>query len=288
MKAATPPAHAPQAKEPATPSPLGPHMVPRKPVWRARAQRPATERLYSCLDQSWYGACKMALEWTFAAVLLVIAAPIMLFAGLLVKLTSRGSLFYSQTRVGKDGKLFTIYKIRTMVANCESKSGAQWATVNDPRITPVGAFLRKTHIDELPQLFNILRCEMSLVGPRPERPEFVPALENAIPHYCDRLLVRPGVTGVAQVQLPPDTDLASVQRKLAYDLYYVRHASFWLDVRLVLCTAIHVVGVPFHVIGRLFHLPGRETVETAYHQQVQAAKREREPAMLPLALPLAP
>jgi lipopolysaccharide/colanic/teichoic acid biosynthesis glycosyltransferase len=227
----------------------------------------------------------MALEWSFAALMLLLAAPVVLIAGLLVKLTSRGPIFYSQTRVGKNGKCFTIYKIRTMVHNCEGRSGAKWATTNDPRITPIGALLRKTHVDELPQLINVLRCEMSLVGPRPERPEFVPSLEKAIAHYADRLLVRPGVTGVAQVQLPPDTDLASVQRKLAYDLYYVRHASLWLDLRLILCTAIHVVGVPYHVIGRLFALPGRDVVERAYHERAKAAKKAAP--LMPVAVQMA-
>jgi len=115
---------------------------------------------------------------------------------------------------------------------------------------------------------------MSLVGPRPERPEFHPALARAIPRYRDRLLVRPGVTGVAQVQLPADTDLASVRRKLAYDLYYVHHASFWLDLRLILCTAIHVLGVPYHVIGRLFFLPGTDVVESAYQARGGAVQTE--------------
>jgi len=226
------------------------------------------------LDESWYGACKMALEWSFAAVLLMFTAPIIFLAGIAVKLTSPGSIFYSQTRVGKSGKLFTIYKIRTMAHNCERKSGAKWATVNDPRVTRLGAVLRKTHLDELPQLINVLRGEMSLVGPRPERPEFLPALQKAIPHYRDRLLVRPGVTGVAQVQLPADTDLDSVRRKLAYDLYYVHNATFWLDLRLVLCTAIHVLGVPYHVISRVFFLPGRDIVEAAYHARVGAMETE--------------
>jgi len=211
-----------------------------------------------------YGACKMAIEWLAAAVMLVFAAPIVMAAGVLVKLTSPGSIFYTQTRVGKHGKLFRIYKIRTMHSNCEKKSGAQWATANDPRITPIGAFLRKTHIDELPQLLNVLLCDMSLVGPRPERPEFVPTLEQAIPGYRLRLRVRPGVTGIAQVQLPADTDLESVQRKLAYDLYYVRQAGLWLDLRLILCTVIHMFGMPFHEVGRMFHLPGRDLIESAY------------------------
>jgi lipopolysaccharide/colanic/teichoic acid biosynthesis glycosyltransferase len=238
---------------------------------------PAEKRLQCRLDCSWYGACKMALEWSFAACLLVCATPVIFLAGLAVKLTSRGSVFYTQTRVGKNGKLFTIYKIRTMFENCERHSGARWASKNDPRITKVGAILRKTHIDELPQLINVLRCEMSLVGPRPERPEFVPGLEAAIPHYGDRLLVRPGVTGMAQVQLPADTDLASVRRKLAYDLYYVRNAGWWLDLRLILCTAIHVVGVPFHVVGRLFWLPGRHVVESDYRARTAAVPADVMP-----------
>src|SRR5947209_18084937 len=226
--------------------------------------RLADEPLQTPLDESCYGTCKMALEWAFAALLLIFAAPIIFAAGLAVKLTSRGSIFYSQTRVGKDGKLFTIYKIRTMVSHCEGKSGAKWATANDPRVTAVGALLRKTHLDELPQLINVLRCEMSLVGPRPERPEFVPALTKAIPHYRDRLLVRPGVTGLAQVQLPADTDLTSVRRKLAYDLYYVRDVGPWLDLRIIAGTALKVFGVSFRVLRALFAMPSRDLVEAAY------------------------
>ena len=128
----------------------------------------------------------------------------------------------------------------------------------------VGAFLRKTHLDELPQLWNVLRGDMSLVGPRPERPEFTPALERALPHYRDRLAVRPGVTGLAQVQLPPDTDLESVRRKLAYDLYYIRHLNGWLDCRLVACTAARMVGVPYHWLYRWFSLPSKTRIEHAY------------------------
>src|SRR5262249_45239825 len=143
-------------------------------------------------------------------------------------------------------------------------SGVRWATQDDPRVTPVGRFLRRSHLDELPQLWNVLRGEMSLVGPRPERPEFVPNLEAAIPHYRERLLVRPGLTGLAQVQLPADTDLASVRRKLAYDLYYVRRMSPWMDLCIFLCTALKLVRVPFHVSRRLFLVPSPEAVERTY------------------------
>jgi len=221
------------------------------------------------LPASWYVCCKPALEFLAAFILLVFAAPLILVAALLVKLTSRGPVFYRQTRLGKGGRPFTLCKIRTMIHDCEKASGVRWSTPGDPRITLVGAFLRKTHLDELPQLWNVLMGEMSLVGPRPERPEFVPALEKAVPHYRDRLAVRPGVTGLAQVQLPPDTDLDSVRRKLAYDLYYIRHLGFWLDFRLIACTAVHMVGVPFFTLARMFSLPDRTSVEDAYQARVE-------------------
>src|SRR5207237_1211278 len=201
------------------------------------------------------------------------SAPFLLLAAVAVKLTSRGPVFYSQTRLGQGGRPFAIYKIRTMVHNCERQSGARWCTARDPRITLVGRFLRATHIDELPQLWNVLRGDMSLVGPRPERPEFVPALEEAIPRYRERLLVRPGLTGLAQVQLPPDTDLGSVRVKLAYDLYCVRQAGAWLDVRLVLATAFHVAGVPFPVLRRLLLLPPRRDLEGADHASLPPRHR---------------
>ncbi len=211
-----------------------------------------------------YGACKRAGDVLCAAVLLVLAAPLLLVSMLLIKLTSRGPVLYTQTRVGRGGRPFTIYKLRSMVHQCERLTGVRWAVPGDPRVTPVGRFLRKTHLDELPQLWNVLRGDMSLVGPRPERPEFVPQLEQAIPHYRQRLAVRPGVTGLAQVQLPPDTDLESVRVKLAYDLYYARHAGLWLDLRIGLATGLKMVGVPFRVLRGLFRLPARATVEAAY------------------------
>jgi lipopolysaccharide/colanic/teichoic acid biosynthesis glycosyltransferase len=208
----------------------------------------------------WYVPCKTALDFVAAAVLLVLAAPVIGLAALLVKLTSRGPAFYTQTRVGRNGRLFTIYKIRTMIHKCESLTGPRWSMPGDPRITAVGQFLRVTHLDELPQLINVLRGDMSLIGPRPERPEFVPELERALPRYRERLAVLPGVTGLAQVQLPADTDLGSVRTKLAYDLYYIRHLSPGLDLRLLVCTALYAVGVPFRWSRRLCGVPGAETV----------------------------
>jgi lipopolysaccharide/colanic/teichoic acid biosynthesis glycosyltransferase len=180
----------------------------------------------------WYEACRQGIEYLAGALLLAAALPVIAIAILLIKLTSRGPAFYLQTRLGRYGRLYTIYKLRTMVNNCERYSGACWAKTNDPRVTAIGWVLRKLHIDELPQLWNVLKGDMSLIGPRPERPEFLHELEKAIPQYRLRLLVRPGITGLAQVQLPPDTDLASVRRKLPYDLFYVRHSSPWLDLRI--------------------------------------------------------
>jgi lipopolysaccharide/colanic/teichoic acid biosynthesis glycosyltransferase len=215
-----------------------------------------------------YESAKVALEFVFAALLLLFTAPLILFAVILIKLTSRGPAFYTQTRIGKDGKPFTIYKLRTMMHQCESLTGAQWCLPGDTRVTRVGRWLRKTHIDELPQLWNVLRGDMSLIGPRPERPEFMPVLEAAIPHYRDRLRVRPGVSGFAQVQLPPDTDLDSVRIKLAYDLHYVQHVSLLFDLVIYLATLGKLLGVPAHVLRVLCRLPKRDVVAQAYQKLV--------------------
>ena len=175
---------------------------------QAASARPATKP-----PQGWYPTVKDFLDTGLALALSVVALPIVFVAVFAVKLTSRGPAFYTQLRVGRVGRVFTIFKIRTMIDNCESLTGPRWSIPGDPRITPVGWFLRKTHLDELPQLLNVLRGDMSLIGPRPERPEFLPELERQVPRYRERLLVRPGVTGLAQVQLPADTDVDSVPPK---------------------------------------------------------------------------
>jgi len=159
----------------------------------------------------------------------------MLVCGLLVKLTSPGPVIYTQSRVGRYGKPFTIYKFRTMQHDAE-KGGAQWAKSGDVRATPLGRFLRKSRLDELPQLWNILRGDMSLVGPRPERPEFVEKLRQHIPHYDMRHLVLPGLTGWAQVRFRYGASLEDSQRKLAFDLYYVRHCGLAFDLAICLRT----------------------------------------------------
>jgi lipopolysaccharide/colanic/teichoic acid biosynthesis glycosyltransferase len=209
------------------------------------------------------------IEFGVALVLLVLAAPTLLLAAVLVKLTSRGPALYTQTRLGLNGRLYTIYKLRSMYHNCEQESGPLWSPAGDPRITRLGRFLRRIHLDELPQLWNVLRSEMGLVGPRPERPEFLPDLEQAVPLYRSRLRVRPGVTGLAQVQLPPDTGLDSVRRKVAYDLYYVRHCNPLLDLQILVATGLKLLGLSFPVIRRITHLPSRETIEQYYAFQLK-------------------
>jgi lipopolysaccharide/colanic/teichoic acid biosynthesis glycosyltransferase len=220
---------------------IGP--LPKEVAARPRAGRGVYERI------------KPSLDFAVALALLIITAPVMIVAMLLVRLSSRGPAIYTQKRVGLDGKVFTIYKIRTMRHDCERQGGAVWSRPGDPRVTPVGRALRFTHLDELPQLINVVLGEMSLVGPRPERPEFLPGFEREFPDYRRRLAVRPGVTGLAQVQHPPDVDLESVRRKLDYDLYYVGQANLWLDLRIIVGTALKCAGVPFAWIGRLLMLP---------------------------------
>jgi lipopolysaccharide/colanic/teichoic acid biosynthesis glycosyltransferase len=207
---------------------------------------------------------KAVAEFLLALALLVASAPILLATVALIRLTSRGPAFFKQTRVGLRGRVFTIYKLRTMRHDCERHSGPRWSLPGDPRVTLLGRVLRRTHLDELPQLWNVLRGEMSLVGPRPERPEFVGLLERELPLYRLRLQVRPGLTGLAQVQLPPDSDLISVRRKLACDIFYVRHTSWWLDVRILAGTALHLAHVPAWIIQPLLQLPGGTRVESMY------------------------
>jgi lipopolysaccharide/colanic/teichoic acid biosynthesis glycosyltransferase len=217
---------------------------------------------------------KHGLDAILALLLLIPALPIMFVAMVAVRATSRGSCLYKQRRVGRHGKEFTIYKIRSMYEHCEARTGAVWSNPDhDPRVTKVGWYLRRLHIDELPQLWNVLRGEMSLVGPRPERPEIIEQLEKAIPHYRQRLLVRPGMTGLSQVQLPPDTDLASVRRKLAHDLFYIKHLGMRMDFKVMLGTVVYLLGIPASVAHRFFRVPGGAHVERAYERLVEQASK---------------
>ena len=201
-----------------------------------------------------YFRWKGAVDRVLAAVLLILGLPLIALLVAIVWLTSRGPGIYRQRRVGKDRRKFMIYKIRTMRHDAEAHTGPVWTQARDPRVTLIGRVFRKLHLDELPQLINVLRGEMSLVGPRPERPEFVRVLGDAIPEYSHRLAVRPGVTGLAQLNLPPDSDLDGVRRKLALDLEYIAHASLWLDVRLLLCTFLRMFKIPERYVIRFLGL----------------------------------
>lgn len=188
---------------------------------------------YSLVKESkFYNFYQRTLDIILSLIGLIIGLPLILIFGLLIKLEDKGPMTYKQERVGKDGKVFYIYKLRSMRTDAE-KFGAQWATKNDPRITKVGNFIRKTRIDELPQLFNILRGDMSIIGPRPERPSFTIEFNKDIPGFINRLAVRPGLTGWAQVnggyEMTPE-------EKLKADIYYMKHRSFFMDMNILLKT----------------------------------------------------
>jgi sugar transferase (PEP-CTERM system associated) len=167
---------------------------------------------------------------------LIVTAPVILIASLLIKVTSPGPVFYRQRRVGLNGKLFHVYKLRSMRQDAEAKTGAVWATRNDPRVTWVGRILRKSRIDELPQFWNVLKGEMAIVGPRPERPEFVEQLTAVIPFYPQRHAVKPGITGWAQISYQYGDSLEHAKTKLEYDLYYIKNLSPALDLYVMLHT----------------------------------------------------
>jgi exopolysaccharide biosynthesis polyprenyl glycosylphosphotransferase len=183
---------------------------------------------------------KRVFDISLSSLLLLLFLPVMFLAAIAIKLDSPGSIFYSQTRTGLKGESFQVYKFRSMEQDAE-KQGAQWASERDPRITKVGHWLRILRIDELPQIWNVLQGEMSLIGPRPERPEFDAELAKAIPYYQLRYLVKPGITGWAQVMYPYGASVEDAYEKFAYDLYYIKNFSFWLDIAIALKTIRVVV-----------------------------------------------
>jgi lipopolysaccharide/colanic/teichoic acid biosynthesis glycosyltransferase len=196
------------------------------------------------LEVPYYHDWKRFWEVPTAMVLAVPALMVTAVLIVLVRLTSKGPGIYRQVRSGKDGKEFTMYKLRSMRTDAE-KNGIQWSTGDaDRRITPLGYWLRKLHLDELPQIINVLRGEMSFCGPRPERPQIVLELEKYVPYYRTRLAVRPGITGFAQINLPADSDTVSVMKKQTLDLDYIEDATLTADLRMVGCTALRLVGVP--------------------------------------------
>jgi lipopolysaccharide/colanic/teichoic acid biosynthesis glycosyltransferase len=166
--------------------------------------------------------------------------PLLAFSALLIKLDSPGPVIYKQNRVGKNGRVFKILKLRTMRKNAEGATGAVWACKNDPRITPIGNVLRKTRIDEIPQLFNVLHGEMSIIGPRPERPEIIRDLKYMIIDYEKRLQIKPGITGLAQVFHKYDESIKDVKKKIKYDILYIKKMCLLVDLRILFQTFIVV------------------------------------------------
>jgi exopolysaccharide biosynthesis polyprenyl glycosylphosphotransferase len=187
-----------------------------------------------------YLGCKRVLDIALALLLLLFAAPVMALVAIIIKLETPGPAVFSQERVGLLGKRFTVYKFRSMRQDAERKTGPTWAKENDDRITRIGGFLRKARLDELPQVWNVLRGDMSFIGPRPERPYFVDLLNSKIRYYDLRHYVKPGITGWAQVMYPYGASIEDSYRKLQYDLYYAKNISLQLDL-LILLKTIRVV-----------------------------------------------
>ena len=193
------------------------------------------------LMPEWEMKVKRIIDYTFAILIFLISLPITIIISIAIKMESKGPIFYKQERSGLNGKPFKVYKFRSMVQDAEKGTGPMWSTKGDSRITKVGKFIRKVRIDEIPQVINILRGEMSLVGPRPERPFFVEKLSKEIPLYKRRLAVRPGLTGWAQVKHKYDETIEDVKMKLKYDLFYIENMSLRMDFKIIFRTVFVVL-----------------------------------------------
>jgi len=189
----------------------------------------------------WERKVKRLMDILVSLIILIITFPIILIVALAIKLDSKGPVFYKQIRVGKDGKEFKIYKFRSMIQDAEKYTGPVWSKKHDPRITRVGRIIRKFRLDEIPQFINVLRGEMSLVGPRPERPYFVEQLSKEIPLYKRRLKVKPGITGWAQVKHKYDESIEDVKKKVQYDLFYIENISLRMDLKILFRTIFVVL-----------------------------------------------
>ena len=183
-----------------------------------------------------YDNIKKLTDLILASTLLLITFPLWLLIALAIKLEDKGPIFYRQKRIGKDKNPFSLFKFRSMRSEAEKSTGPVWAQKDDSRVTKVGKILRNTHLDELPQMINVLKGELSLVGPRPERPEFVEQLEKEVPHYHIRHLIKPGFTGWAQTKFRYGRSITDSQEKLQYDLYYLKNRNPLLDLGILLKT----------------------------------------------------
>jgi exopolysaccharide biosynthesis polyprenyl glycosylphosphotransferase len=194
--------------------------------------RPSDLAIGEGLTSPLRAASKRIFDLLMSSILLICASPVLLFLAVLIKLDSEGPVFYWQERVGRGGKVYRLHKLRTMRKDAEMLSGPVWAKARDPRVTRLGAFLRKSRLDEIPQVFAVFRGDMSFVGPRPERPFFVQQLKTQIPFFSLREAVKPGITGWAQIRYPYGATVEDARAKLEYDLYYVQHQSLFLDLAI--------------------------------------------------------
>jgi lipopolysaccharide/colanic/teichoic acid biosynthesis glycosyltransferase len=271
-----------------TVSKTGPAVI-AKPIPRrlGNAPRTVSQGLLKSLETPAYHDLKRLWE---VPVALLLAGPALLMTGLLILLvraTSHGPGIYAQERSGRGGRSFKMYKLRSMYSDAEAR-GAQWCTGdNDPRVTPVGKWLRKLHLDELPQIVNVIRGDMSFCGPRPERPAFIEKLVDVVPYYRSRLTVRPGITGFAQINLPPDSGTASVLKKQTLDLEYVAQASLLADLKMIGCTALRLIGVPGDKATRLAGLTMTpegsrfSVIYAPYWEDAEAIERPLADALTP-------
>jgi len=212
-----------------------------------------------------YSGAKFVTEWAAALVMMVVAGPIIGMLALAVKFTSAGPAFYSQTLLGRNGRQYRMIKLRTMVHDAERGTGPVWAAKGDSRITPVGRILRDTHLDELPQLWNVLCGDMALIGPRPERPEIAAKITARLPEFADRLRVRPGVTGLAQMLLPADdpndSELTGLRKKLTHDLYYIKNLNPLMDLRIAVSTPCYFLAAAVEAIRHAMLRPCGQAAE---------------------------
>ncbi len=217
---------------------------------------------------------KYVIDRWVGASLLLLTSPLTLLLYVVVRSTSRGPGFYRQKRVGLDGSVFEIIKLRSMVQDAETPGKPVWSTKGDARVTRIGRVLRKLHLDELPQLWNVARGEMSLVGPRPERPEICEKLAGQINGYYDRVVVKPGVTGLSQINLPPDETLDDVQRKQVLDLHYIENANFWLELRILAATGMRMIGIKGATVMRVMRLCRRHLLDVSEPTEAKGESHE--------------
>lgn len=230
-------------------------------------------------------AVKSVVDRLVAGLALLVLWPLIVVLILLVRWTSPGPGIFVQRRTGLGGKTFKMYKLRSMVQDAEQR-GAQWSQPGDARVTRMGSFLRFTHLDELPQLYNVLRGDMALIGPRPERPEFVELLHGPVPKYLQRHAIRPGITGLAQIYLPPDETIGSVKKKVEYDLLYLENAGPLMDLQIALCTLIRILGFRYGTgprwtgLNRSMQRMRRRSAQSRQNSRAASRIGEQNPAAL--------